>query len=57
MKTICTDCKGENIEQQGTIMLPVNETPTPKELEELWMEDYYWCEDCEMECTIEEVEE
>ena len=56
MITICSECKGKDIHQQGSVMVPINEPIEPK-LDDLWMDDYYWCMDCEMECTIEEVEE
>ena len=55
MITICSDCGGRDIHQQGSVMVPINEPIEPK-LDDLWMDDYYWCMDCEEECTIEEVE-
>lgn len=59
MKTICSECKGENIHQQATIMLPINdpENEYGDLLADMEWEDYYWCKDCWMECIIEEVEE
>jgi hypothetical protein len=61
MITICSDCGGRDIHQQGSVMVPINkpnsEEKADKILANLWMDDYYWCMDCEMECTIEEVED
>ena len=56
MITICSECGGRDIHQQGSVMVPINEPIEPK-LNDLWMDDYYWCMDCEEECIIEEVEE
>ena len=56
MITICSDCGGRDIHQQGTVMVPVNKPIEPK-LNDLWMDDYYWCMDCEEECIIEEIED
>ena len=41
-------------------MVPINkpnsQSKADKILSDLWMDDYYWCMDCEEECSIEEVE-
>ncbi len=61
MITICSECKGKDIHQQGTVMVPINipnsEDKADQILSDLMMEDYYWCIDCDSECIIEEVEE
>ena len=55
MITICSECGGRDIYQN--VMASINKPIEPK-LNDLWMGDgVYWCEDCEEECTIEEVEE
>jgi hypothetical protein len=61
MITICSKCNGKDIHQQGTVMVPINESKSQskaaKILFDCWMDDYYWCMDCLEECSIEEVEE
>ena len=57
MITICSECKGKDIHQQGTIMLPINESNMVYNLDDLEWDNYYWCMDCDLECIIEEVED
>jgi len=54
MITICSECGGRDIHQN--VMVSINKPIEPK-LNDLWMDDVYWCEDCEEECIIEEIED
>ena len=60
---ICDRCKGRNLTQQLSIMVPP-ETTKQEMLEfidhnwdSLLMEDYFWCDDCGDECHVEEIDE
>lgn len=70
MKTICKNCKSEDIRQSFSILLNPNRMSFPivdkdilsvfllkEALQSLIAEDYYWCNECEEETEAEEIQE
>ena len=48
---ICEKCNGENVSQEWSIFLPMND-PDEEGDSSWWQKlDSYWCEDCEEECS------
>ena len=59
MRTICNECQGENILQQATIMVDLQDLKEPDfhvDLGGLVFDDYYYCTDCERDVWVSEVE-
>lgn len=60
MRTICNDCQGENILQQATILVDLQDLKEPDfhlDLGGIFFDDYYYCTDCDQEVRVSEVEE
>ena len=52
---ICDKCGSNDIHQEASIMLPINDFAGPlkeynKILEDLEWQDHYWCKKCDDEC-------
>ena len=60
MRTICNDCQGENILQQASIFIDLQEMrDNPDfqvEIGGLILDDYYHCVDCDQQVWVTEVE-
>ena len=51
---ICGTCAGFNIRQQITFMVDPNARVATVDIADAEFSDYYWCNDCEDECAVEE---
>ena len=55
----CNKCKGNNVLQQGSILIDWRDMDEPDfciELGDLIFDDYYYCVDCEIDVLATEVE-
>jgi len=52
----CDKCKGENVSQEWSIFLPMND-PDEEGDSSWWQKlDSFWCEDCDEVCSPEKEE-
>ena len=47
----CDKCGSKEVQQEYSVMLPMNsEDGWEQAIENCYGNDFYWCEDCELEC-------
>ena len=50
----CGECGGSNIYQQANIMVDPNNVPSIVDLYKAEWEDYFYCNDCQQDVSVEE---
>jgi len=56
MKVLCKQCGTDEIQQQGTIMLNPNDLERDLDWNSVEWDKFYYCMECEEECSIREIE-
>ena len=57
MIEVCSECGGSNIRQQGNFMFDPNAPRSVIKWDDVECEDYYYCNDCEDDCGVDEKED
>jgi len=54
----CAKCSGKDIKQELTFMVNPNTYDEILDINNAWWEeDFYWCEDCNQEVIVEEIDD